>query len=305
MEPSIGGGHVKSTPQGNHERLMTAISTLKPCAIVGLLFTCSLIVAQDKESTRPRSPAVSADSVLGADNAKLVDLTHPFDEQTIYWPTESGFRLQMGPAGVTPKGYYYTANRFTAAEHGGTHIDAPNHFYQGRRSVDQIPLEQLIGKAVVVDVSDKCAGDSDYQVGIKDLRQWEENQRRQLVDVIVLLRTGYGRRWPNRKEYLGTDEAGPEAVAKLHFPGLSPEAAKWLVENRSVKAIGIDTASIDFGQSTKFGSHVKLFEHNVPVFENVANLEKLPDKDFTIIALPMKIGGGSGAPLRIVAVLPN
>lgn len=283
---------MKSTPLGDNERSLTATSMLKPCVVVSLVLTSSFVVAQDGAS-------------VAADNAKVVDLTHPFDEQTVYWPTESGFRLQKGPAGVTPMGYYYTANRFAAAEHGGTHIDAPSHFYKGRKTVDQIPLEQLIGKAVVIDVADKCADDGDYQVGIQDLRQWEEKHRRQLVDVIVLLRTGFGRRWSNRKEYLGTDENGPEAVAKLHFPGLAPEAARWLVENRSVKAIGIDTASIDFGQSTKFGSHVRLFEHNVPVFENVANLEKLPDEDFSIIALPMKIGGGSGAPLRIVAILPN
>jgi kynurenine formamidase len=283
---------------------MTAMSTLKPCVVVGLL-SCSLIIAQDGASPRTKSTAVNGDLPVTGGNTKLVDLTHSFDEQSIYWPTESGFRLEKGPAGVTPKGYYYTANRFAAAEHGGTHIDAPMHFYQGRKSVDQIPLEQLIGNGAVIDVSNKCAQDGDYQIGIQDLRQWEEKHRRQLVDVIVLLRTGYGRRWPTRGEYLGTNETGPEAVAKLHFPGLSPEAARWLVENRSVKAIGIDTASIDFGQSTKFGSHIKLFEHNVPVFENVANLEKLPEADFTLIALPMKIGGGSGAPLRIVAVLPN
>jgi prolyl oligopeptidase len=239
------------------------------------------------------------------DEAELVDLTHPFDEQTIYWPTENGFQLQKGPAGMTPKGYYYAANRFTCAEHGGTHIDAPTHFYEGRRTVDEIPLRQLMGEAVVIDVSAECADNADYKIGIADLRRWEEKHHRQLVDVIVLLRTGFGRRWPNRKEYLGTDETEPEAVANLHFPGLSPEAAQWLVERRQVKAIGIDTASIDYGQSKRFGSHVKLFEHNVPAFENVANLERLPEEGFTVIALPMKITGGTGAPLRVVAVVPR
>ncbi|MCM3900094.1 MAG: cyclase family protein, partial [Pyrinomonadaceae bacterium] len=103
--------------------------------------------------------------------------------------------------------------------------------------------------------------------------------------------------------YLGTEERGAEAVAKLHFPGLHPDAARWLAANRSIKAIGLDTASIDFGQSTLFESHRILFDKNIPAFENVANLDRLPPKGFSVIALPMKIKGGSGGPLRIVAIL--
>jgi kynurenine formamidase len=104
---------------------------------------------------------------------------------------------------------------------------------------------------------------------------------------------------------MGTDERGAEAVAKLHFPGLHPDAARWLVEHREVAAIGLDTPSIDYGQSRLFEAHQALFEANVPAFENVANLEALPAAGFTVIALPMKIGGGSGAPLRIVAAVPE
>ena len=119
-----------------------------------------------------------------------------------------------------------------------------------------------------------------------------------------MLKTGFGRRWADRAAYLGTDKSGASAVADLHFPGLAPEAARWLVEHRAIKAIGIDTASIDHGQSQTFQSHVTLFKHNVPAFENVANLDKLPAAGATVIALPMKIGGGSGAPLRIIAIKP-
>lgn len=282
--------------------------TPKPNAglLTGLLLaSCTFAHSADKQSGRDRRQANTKRASLSGllDAATLVDLTHPFNEQTVYWPTEPGFRLQKGPAETTAKGYFYAANRFASAEHGGTHIDAPYHFNQDGRTVDKLPLEQLMGEAVVIDVSAPCAVDRDYEVGIADLRRWEEEHHRQLADVIVLLRTGFGRRWPNRKEYLGTDETGAEAVAKLHFPGLSPEAAGWLVERRLVKAIGIDTASIDRGPATRFESHVKLFEHNVPVFENLANLEHLPDEGFTVLALPMKITGGTGAPLRIVAVV--
>jgi kynurenine formamidase len=238
-------------------------------------------------------------------SGKLIDLTHPFDEHTIFWPTAKEFQLQVVSAGMTPAGFYYTANNFCTAEHGGTHIDAPIHFYEGHHTVDAIPLEQLIGNAVVIEVSEKCAADRDYRVQVEDFTNWEQKYSRQLNDVIVLLRTGFGKYWPDRVQYMSTDERGPDAVAKLHFPGLHPDAAKWLVTNRKIKAIGLDTPSIDYGQSTLFESHVTLFEHNIPAFENVANLDQLPEKDFTIIALPMKIKGGSGGPLRIVAILPQ
>jgi kynurenine formamidase len=236
---------------------------------------------------------------------RIVDLTHPFDENTIYWPTEEGFKLIRGPAGVTEKGYYYAANRFVAAEHGGTHIDAPIHFFRGRKTVDELPLERLIGEAVVVDVTKACAANRNYEVGVDDLRGWEERHSRQLVDVIVLLRTGDGRHWKDRARYLGTTKTGPEAVADLHFPGLAPAAAQWLVEHRAIKAIGIDTPSIDHGQSSRFQSHVTLFEHSIPALENVAHLDQLPETGSVVITLPMKIGGGSGAPVRIIALVPE
>ncbi len=160
-----------------------------------------------------------------------------------------------------------------------------------------------MGPAIVVDVAQQCAGNPDYLVGIDDFQKWEKQNGKIEKGTIVLLRTGYGKYYPDRKKYLGTDERGAAAVAKLHFPGLDPSAAGWLTQNRSIKAIGLDTASIDYGQSTLFESHRALFAHDVPAFENVANLDKLPVKGFSVIALPMKIKGGSGGPLRIVAIV--
>ncbi len=263
--------------------------------------------AQSPQSGTTAKPDHTAPPHIGRQlrASRLIDLTHSFDRGTIYWPTAAGFKLIRGPAGITEKGYYYAANRFEAAEHGGTHIDAPIHFFEGRHTVDQIPLERLIGEAVVIDVTESCSADADYQVDVGDLRRWEMNHNRQLVDVIVLLKTGFGRYWEDRERYLGTDKTGPAAVAALHFPGLAPAAARWLVEHRAIKAIGIDTASIDYGQSQRFQSHVTLFEHNVPALENVANLGELPITGATLLALPMKIGGGSGAPLRVIAVVDD
>jgi len=234
---------------------------------------------------------------------RVIDLSYPFDATTVYWPTAEPFQLETDFEGTTEQGYFYSAYRYRAAEHGGTHLDAPVHFAKGRRSVDQIPLEQLMGPGVLIDVTRQCAGDADYLVGISDIQNWEKRFGRIPAGSIVLLRTGFGKYYPDRKKYLGTDERGAGAVPKLHFPGLDPKAATWLTQNRSIKAIGLDTASIDFGQSTLFESHRILFDKNIPAFENVANLDQLPLKGFSIIALPMKIKGGSGGPLRIVATL--
>jgi kynurenine formamidase len=234
---------------------------------------------------------------------RIVDLSYPFDSSSVYWPTAEPFKLETDFEGETEKGYYYSAYRYRAAEHGGTHLDAPVHFAKGRRSIDEIPLDQLMGSGILIDVTRQCAANRDYQVSVADFENWERRYGRIPTGTIILLRTGFGKFYPDRKKYLGTDERGPDAVPKLHFPGLDPQAARWLTQNRSIKAIGLDTASIDHGQSTLFESHRILFDKNIPAFENVANLEQLPTKGFNVIALPMKIKGGSGGPLRIVATL--
>lgn len=235
---------------------------------------------------------------------RLVDLTHAYDSLTVYWPTASGFEMTSDFKGMTPGGWYYEANTFTSAEHGGTHLDAPIHFAEGRSTSDQVALDRLIGPAIVIDVREAAATDADYLVSIADFEAWEGRNGRIPDGSIVLVRTGFGTRWPDRASYMGTDERGPDAVSKLHFPGLSADAATWLATQRSIDAIGIDTPSIDRGQSAGFESHRILFEKEIPAFENVANLEALPETRFHVIALPMKIAGGSGGPLRIVAVLP-
>jgi len=237
------------------------------------------------------------------ENEKIIDLSYAFDSETVYWPTAEPFHLEKDFEGITDKGYYYSANRYAAAEHGGTHIDAPVHFAKGHYSVDRIPLEQLMGQGVLIDVTRQCASNPDYLVTVENLQNWEKQNGMLPAGAIILLRTGFGKYYPNKKLYLGTDERGVEAVAKLHFPGLEPAAARWLVQNRSLKAIGLDTASIDYGQSTIFDSHRILFEKDIPALENLANLDKLPSKGFRVIALPMKITGGTGGPLRIIAIL--
>jgi kynurenine formamidase len=236
----------------------------------------------------------------------IVDLSHAYNEQTVFWPTTTeGFRLEKVADGVTDAGYYYAANTFCAAEHGGTHLDAPVHFARGRHAADEVPLDRLIGPAAVIDVTRQAGENADYQVTQADFEQWEGEHGAIGADDLVLIRTGFSARWPDAARYLGTSERGAEAVAKLHFPGLHPDAARWIVANRPIKAIGIDTASIDHGQSTLFESHRVLYDRNIPAFENLTNLDRLPARGASVVALPMKIGRGTGAPLRAVAILPE
>ncbi len=237
---------------------------------------------------------------------EIVDLTHEFSEETVYWVTAKEFELDVVAKGDTDKGFFYAANNFASAEHGGTHIDAPIHFAKNGQAVNEIPLKKLMGSAIKVDVTQKVIDHPDYLISIEDLTDWEKEQQQQIQEgSIVLLQTGFSKFYPDKKKYLGTDQRGDEAVAQLHFPGLSPEAAQWLVENRTIHAIGIDTPSIDYGQSEYFKSHVILLGEDIPAFENLTNLEQLPKANFNIIALPMKIKEGSGGPLRIVALIPN
>ncbi|HKA57919.1 MAG TPA: cyclase family protein [Gemmatimonadales bacterium] len=232
-----------------------------------------------------------------------VDLTHAFDSTTIYWPTAQPFRLTIVSAQRLSSGWYYAANNFSAAEHGGTHLDAPVHFVEKKRAADEIPLSQLIAPAVVIDVTRQADSSADYRVHQSDITAWEAVHGEIPGGAIVLIRTGWNSRWPDRARYLGTTKTGAAGVAELHFPGLDLDAARFLVRRRAA-AVGIDTPSIDYGQSTTFQVHRRLFASNVPAFENVANLEQLPLTGALVIALPMKIKGGSGGPLRIVALLP-
>jgi kynurenine formamidase len=235
---------------------------------------------------------------------RWIDLTYEFSAQTLYWPTAENFRLDTAFEGITQGGYFYSAYTFCAAEHGGTHLDAPNHFASGKWTTDAIPINNLTGEAVVVDVSAKAKTNPDYQAQVGDVQEWEKKNGEIPDSSILLFRTGFGAYYPDASRYLGTSEKGPAAVAKLHFPGIHPDLASWLVKNRKIKALGLDTPSIDYGQSKDFMTHRILYAENICGFENIANMDLLPEKGAYVIALPMKIKGGSGGPLRIVALVP-
>ncbi len=232
----------------------------------------------------------------------LLDLTHDFGQETIYWPHNKHFQWEKTDWGMTSAGYWYASADFSASEHGGTHMDAPIHFGRERRTLDQIPLEQLTGPAVVIDVRAQCSKDADYELTVEDITTWESRHGRIQAGALVLMLSGWGSRWPDPMNYLGS--ATPDDPRSLHFPGFSRDAAEFLVTQRAIRGAGIDTASIDPGRSRDFPVHRVLNEANVYALENVAALDRLPPQGATVWALPIKIKGGTGGPVRIIAVLP-
>jgi len=262
--------------------------------VIALVSLASLFGCRERNRTLPEGQMLF-------DEGQLVDLTYSFDSTTVYWPTATPFKLETVHHGPTPSGFFYAANSFCAAEHGGTHMDAPSHFAEGQWGVDDVPLQQLAGPAVVVDVSDSVTKDRDYRCTKADLQGWEKVHGPIPGGAIVFLRTGWSKYWPDRKAYFGSDT--PESTSTLHFPAFSEEAAHFL-EQRLVDAVGLDSPSVDYGPSADFPVHRVFAEANIPGFENVANLRHLPETGAWVIALPMKIAKGTGAPLRMVAILP-
>ena len=233
----------------------------------------------------------------------LVDLSHTYDHSTIFWPTSPiGFEhkvLSFGPSG---NGYFYSAYTLAMPEHGGTHLDAPIHFSKDAKTVGELPLTDFYAPLAVIDVSEKASADRDYRLAPEVIAEYEAKFGRLSPGTAVAVRTNWSRFWPDVKAYLGDDTPGD--ASNLSFPGFGVDAAKLLVE-RNVSMIGIDTASIDYGKSKNFAVHVVIAGSNIPALENLTNLSALPERGAWVLAAPMKIGRGSGAPARVVAFVPK
>lgn len=232
----------------------------------------------------------------------MVDMSYVFDNSTLNWPTVKRFENTLKLNETTSDGYWFQLEEYASSTHVGTHMDAPCHFVQGRWSIDQIPLSHLVAPAAVVDITDKAELNPEAEMQIEDLQKWEEETGQTLNGTIIMMKTGWGRRWSNRTAFMGNPD---NDELKLKFPGISPKAAQWLVDNRNIYGLGTETLSIDKGSATKFPVHTILYDANIYGLENVANMEEIPTYGATLYVLPMKIGAGSGAPTRIVATYPK
>lgn len=235
---------------------------------------------------------------------KLLDMTYPYDENTIYWPTAKPFKLDKLNWGMTEAGYWYASNEYSASEHGGTHVDAPIHFAQNGRTIDQVPLEEWIGPAAKIDVTAECAKNRDYLLSVEDIKSWEKKNGKIPDGAWVIMYTGIDTKYyPDKRKVLGTDKKGEEALPELSFPGFSPDSVKFLVKKRDIAGIAIDTPSIDYGKSNDFRAHQILCAADKLALENIANLDKLPPSGATLYVIPMPIKDGTGAPARVFTFL--
>jgi len=242
--------------------------------------------------------------VIDLAKSKFIDLSHSYNADTIFWPTSPiKFEHKELAFGDTPGGYFYSSYSFSMPEHGGTHLDAPIHFSRGKNTAEIIPLKQLLTRVYVIDISGKAAANRDYRLTMADVRSFEAEHGEIVAGSSVLLRTDWSERWPNTKSYLGDDTPGD--ASKLRFPSFGIQAMQHLVETRKVGLVGVDTASIDYGKTTEFKVHQIVGGANIPALENLTNLSLLPPTGAFLIALPIKIEGGSGGPARVVSIVPK
>ncbi len=234
-----------------------------------------------------------------------VDLTHDFANGIPSFPRGKTYQHEEAFVGETRGGYYMATYNYAASEHVGTHLDAPIHFHKEGKSIEQLPFQQLMGDVIVVDIKAAVAANMNYLATVKDLADWEDRHGRIPDDAIVMFNTGLANVWPDATRYLGTDLKGNEGVAAMKNPGIHKDAAAFLAKQRRIKAVGIDSISFDNSLQSDRMAHRILFAHDIPGVENVANLDILPPTGAYLIGLPMKIKGGSAAPIRLIAFIPE
>jgi len=236
----------------------------------------------------------------------VLDMTYRFGDDSIYWPTGKSFKSEKVFWGINDAGWWYASNDYGANEHGGTHADAPVHFSKSGRTIDQIPLDEWIGPSVKIDVTKQCEKNRDYRLTVDDIKDFEKKYGPIPGGAWVVMYTGIGTKYyPDKQQVLGTDKTGKEAVNFLSFPGFSVESAEFLVNERKIRGIALDTPSIDYGKSKDFPVHRVICEADRLAVENIANLDKLPSRGAYLYVIPIPIKNGTGAPARVFAILPE
>src|SRR6266702_2024263 len=233
---------------------------------------------------------------IATGKTRVVDLSYTINDKLVRWPGDERVFEAKVNATVEKNGYF--TRSFWMLEHYGTHLDAPAHFPPGKTTVDQIPVKQFFGPAVVMDVRAESGKDADYLLPAARIAEWEKRHGRIPEGAIVLLRTGWASRWPDAQKYRNQDAQG-----KMHFPGFSVEAAKLLIE-RKVSGLGCDTLSIDYGASSDFAVHHLSLGAGLYHLENLTDLSELPETGAFLIVAPIKLEGGSGGAVRVFALLP-
>src|SRR3954469_8391104 len=230
---------------------------------------------------------------------KVVDLTHTLGPKSPDWEGTEKRPFEARDLATFDKNGYFT-RYISLQEHFSTHIDAPAHFSQHGWTVDQIPPDHLVAPLVVIDIAKQSAANPDYTLTVADIATWEKSHGKIPAGAVVEVFTGWTSRWDSMKDYRNADAKGT-----MHFPGYSVAAAQFLVEQRSVYGLGIDTLSVDPGNSSDYPVHQYTAKHNVYHLENSTNLDRVPAKGSTVVVGAANLEGGSGGPVRILALLPR
>ncbi len=223
---------------------------------------------------------------------EVADLTHSLSAQGFESPRNPAYRLQ--PVAFTG----IKASDGSSPEQFATRIDAPALLGHGRWTVDQIPAGRLIGPLVVLDVTAQANADPDYEISVQDIARWEQSNGQIPLGAVVMARTGWGSRWNSTRNYRNTDARG-----RMHFPGYSEDAARFLAEGRNALGLGIDTANLDRGSAKMLSVDQYALEHGLYLLTNVANLDRMPANGAVAMVAPVKVAGGSTAPVRILALV--
>ena len=255
--------------------------------IVGCASALTLFLFAQRRSQPATPPAF----------ASVIDLTHSISEKVPNWEGTAESPYKVKPLASFEKDGYFT-RYISLPEHFGTHIDAPAHFAAGVWTVDQIPAQRLVAPLVVIDVRGRVANNPDYQVSLDDLATWEHDNGDVPPGAVVMARTGWAARWDSMKAYRNADDKGA-----MHFPGFALDTAKFLVLARKIAGLGIDTLSVDFGPSKDYPIHHFTARNDVYHLENVASLELVPEAGAIVVVAPAKLEGGSGGPVRILALI--
>ena len=229
---------------------------------------------------------------------QFVDLTHAFHPGQ---PHFAAFPDEEREALFDrEKGDGFTAHRYSIVGQWGTHVDPPSHFIRGGRTLDQIPVEEMILPLVVLDISSRVAGDPDATPTLQDVQDWESRNGTITAGAFVALRTGWSSRWPDVEAMANRDNAGIS-----HTPGWSRDVLSFLVEQRDVAAIGHEQTDTDPGLATSrqdFSLETYVLDRDRWQIELLANLDGLPEAGAAVVATWAKPLGGSGFPARVFAI---
>lgn len=241
-------------------------------------------------------PALADAAAHSIAYSRVVDLSHVISPEIPLWPGDPAVEFKT-VADIDKDGYYLRS--FTIGEHSATHMNAPNSFHAGGAGIDGYAAESLVVPAVVVDVAGKAAADADYAATVEDITTWEAKNGRIPKGSVVLLSTGWAKRWDDPKAFLNVDADG-----KLHFPGFGGDTTKFLLAERGIAGVGIDTHGVDPGLDESFATNNQVLEQPRIALENLANLDQLPPTGSTLVIGLLRLKDGSGSPVSVLAFVP-